>query len=159
MRARRSCAAEALRVFMARSCCAGAKVGTTVAAPSGLGSSSVCVPFLDTKMHRSTCRIRQACQEDGCTLYVSQALQQLYIHLSASVDGISSCYLSQTRTDSHGQQSVVLQSRMGPGSFQEGKLRGLSPCMSSPHWLCPKPWTGWSSWGRSCTPSVGPAAG
>ena len=42
-------------MFMARSCCAGAKVGTTVAAPSGLGSSSVCVPFLDTRIHRSTC--------------------------------------------------------------------------------------------------------
>ena len=63
VRARRSCAAEALRVFMARSCCAGAKVGTTVAAPSGLGSSSVCVPFLDTRMHRSTCNCKTILSE------------------------------------------------------------------------------------------------
>ena len=55
VRARRSCAAEALRVLSARSCCAGANVGTTVAAPSGVGSRSVCVPFFDTRMQRSTC--------------------------------------------------------------------------------------------------------
>ena len=56
VRARRSCAAEALRVLSARSCCAGANVGTTVAAPSGVGSKSVCVPFFDTRMQRSTCK-------------------------------------------------------------------------------------------------------
>jgi hypothetical protein len=56
VRARRSCAAEALRVFRARSCCAGANVGTTVAALFGVGSSSVWIPFFDTRMHRSTCR-------------------------------------------------------------------------------------------------------
>ena len=56
VRARRSCAAEALRVLSARSCCAGANVGTTVDALFGVGSSSVWTPFFDTRTHRSTCR-------------------------------------------------------------------------------------------------------
>ena len=55
VRCRRSMEEAAARVFMARSYCAGVKVGTTAAAPSGLGSKSVSTPLLDTSAHFSTC--------------------------------------------------------------------------------------------------------
>lgn len=55
VRCRRSMLEAAARVFMPRSYCAGVNVGTTAAAPSGLGSKSVSTPLLETSVHFSTC--------------------------------------------------------------------------------------------------------
>lgn len=55
VRWRRSTEEVAARVLSMRSNCAGVKVGTTVAAPSGPGSNGLTWPLLLTSMHRSTC--------------------------------------------------------------------------------------------------------
>ena len=70
VRCRRSMEEAAARVFMARSNCAGVKVGTTAAAPSGLGSKSVSTPLLDTSVHLSTCHTRPLSQQ-SCSLSVT----------------------------------------------------------------------------------------
>ena len=74
VRCRRSMAEAVARVCIARSCCAGEKVGTTAAAPSGVGSSSVTAPLRATRLHRSTCAQAHAFSVQSCFTAAGWAL-------------------------------------------------------------------------------------